>query len=84
MRARIATMRHALADALRTETGSDRFGCLADHRGMFSLLGAAPTQMDRLREDHAVYAVRDGRINVAGLTPATVAPAARALAAVLA
>jgi aromatic-amino-acid transaminase len=83
MRARIAAMRRALADALRAETGSDRFGFLSDQRGLFSLLRATPEQMERLREEHALYAVHDGRINVAGLTPATVAPAARAIAAVL-
>ncbi|MEE4120214.1 MAG: amino acid aminotransferase [Paracoccaceae bacterium] len=84
MRARIAAMRGALADALRRETGSDRFGFLAGQRGMFSLIGATPAQMEDLREEHALYAVQDGRINVAGLTPATVAPAARAIATVLA
>ena len=83
MRARIAAMRGALADALRAETGSDRFGFLADQRGMFSLIGATPAQMDELRKEHAIYGVQDGRINVAGLTRGTVARAARAIAAVL-
>jgi aromatic-amino-acid transaminase len=83
MRARIASMRTALAEALRAETGSDRFGFLAAQRGLFSLLGATPAQMERLRVEHGLYGVADGRINVAGLTPATVAPAARAIAAAL-
>jgi len=83
MRDRIAGTRRALAEALRRETGSDRFGFLAGQRGLFSLLGATPGQMDRLREEHGLYAVRDGRINLAGLTDATIGPAARAIAAVL-
>jgi aromatic-amino-acid transaminase len=83
MRARIRRMRADLAAALQAETGSDRFASLATHRGLFSLLPATPSQMEALRRDHAVYAVADGRINLAGLTPATVAPAARAIAAVL-
>jgi aromatic-amino-acid transaminase len=83
MRARIAAMRRALTDALRAETGSDRFGFLAGQRGLFSLLGASRAEMDRLREEQALYAVQDGRINVAGLTPDTAGPAARAIAAVL-
>ena len=83
MRSRIAAMRRALTDALRAETGSDRFDFLADQRGLFSLLGASRAEMDRLREEQALYAVQDGRINVAGLTPDTAGPAARAIAAVL-
>ena len=84
MRMRINAMRGALAEALWAETGEDRFGFLATGRGLFSLLPASPAQMDRLRDEHAIYAVEDGRINLAGLTPATIGPAARAIAAVLA
>ena len=76
--------RRALAEALREETGSDRFGFLAAHRGMFSLIGATSTQVDRLREVHGIYLVGDGRMNVAGLTPDTIPRVARALAEVLA
>lgn len=83
MRDRVNAMRVALAQALRAETGSDRFGALADHRGMFSLLPATPDQMERLRVEHGLYAVADGRINVAGLTPDNVGAAARAIATVL-
>lgn len=82
-RARIVAMREALVAALRAETGSDRFGFLAGHRGMFSLLGASPAEMDRLRAEHGLYAVQDGRINLAGLTPENVGAAARAIAAVV-
>jgi aromatic-amino-acid transaminase len=83
MRERLRDMRGALADALRAETRSDRFGFLAAQRGLFSLLGATPAEMERLRAEHGVYAVGDGRINVAGLTEESVPRAARAIAAVL-
>jgi len=83
MRARIAAMRQGLAEALRAETGADRFGALAAQAGLFSLLPATPREMERLRVEHGLYGVEDGRINLAGLTPATLAPAARAIAAVL-
>lgn len=83
MRDRVNSMRTALADALRAETGSDRFGYLAAQKGMFSLLPASPEQVDALRDTHAVYMIEDGRINMAGLTPESVGPAARAIAAVL-
>ena len=84
MRRAMEGNRRALAVALRAATASDRFGFLAAHRGMFSLIGATPAQVDRLREDHGIYLVGDGRMNVAGLTPETIPRVARALAEVLA
>ena len=41
MRETMVQNRRALAEALRDATGSDRFGFLAAHRGMFSLIGRA-------------------------------------------
>jgi aspartate aminotransferase len=67
MRLRMLTLRRGLAEALRRETNSDRFDFIVEHRGMFSLTGATPEQVAALRKDHGVYAVGDGRINVAGL-----------------
>ena len=84
MRRAMEGNRRALAETLREETGSDRFGFLAAHRGMFSLIGATSTQVDRLREVHGIYLVGDGRMNVAGLTPDTIPRVARGLAEVLA
>ncbi|MEM7723091.1 MAG: amino acid aminotransferase [Pseudomonadota bacterium] len=84
MRETTIANRRALAEALRAETGSDRFGFLAEHNGMFSLIGAIPDQVDTLRTDHAIYLVGGGRMNVAGLTPDTIPAVAKALAQVLA
>jgi aspartate/tyrosine/aromatic aminotransferase len=84
MRETMLSNRAALTEALRAETGSDRFGFFASHRGMFSLIGANPAQVETLRETHGIYVVGDGRMNVAGLTPGTIPRVARALAEVLA
>lgn len=84
MRRAMEGNRRALAEALRAATGSDRFGFLAAHRGMFSLIGATSEQVDILRDTHGIYLVGDGRMNVAGLTPDTIPRVARALAEVLA
>ena len=65
------TLREGLARALNERAGSDRFGFLAAHRGMFSLLGATPAQVEALRRDHGVYMVGDSRMNIAGLNMAT-------------
>ncbi|MCY4335747.1 MAG: aspartate/tyrosine/aromatic aminotransferase [Litoreibacter sp.] len=65
-------LRKQLADTLRKRTGSDRFGFLADHRGMFSRLGATPEQVEAMRESHGIYMVGDSRMNIAGLNEASI------------
>ena len=75
-------LRVALARALRAEAGSDRFGFLAAHRGMFSRLGATEAQVERLRAEHGIYMVSDSRLNIAGLNAATVPVLARAVLSV--
>ena len=67
MRQRMLELRQGLARTLREAAGSDRFAFLADHRGMFSLVGATPEQVGALREKHAIYLIGDSRMNVAGL-----------------
>jgi aromatic-amino-acid transaminase len=67
MRVRMLELRRGLAEALRRAANSDRFDFIAAHRGMFSLIGASPEQVRRLRDEHGVYMVADSRINVAGL-----------------
>jgi aromatic-amino-acid transaminase len=84
MRRMMEGHRAALAHALRDATGSDRFGFLAAHRGMFSLIGATPAQVESLRAEHGIYLVGDGRMNIAGLTQDTIPRVAQAIALVLA
>lgn len=84
MRETMNINRAALAKALREQTGSERFDFLGTQRGMFSLIGATPDQVEALRNDHGIYVVGDGRMNVAGLTAETIPKVARAVAQVLA
>lgn len=72
-------LRQQLAEELRRLSGSDRFGFIAQHRGMFSRLGATPEQVEKMKKDHAIYMVGDSRINVAGLNESTVPVLARAM-----
>jgi len=72
-------LRTQLASALQRLSGSDRFGFLAQHRGMFSRLGASAEHVEKLRADHAVYMVGDSRMNIAGLNSATVPILAQAI-----
>jgi aromatic-amino-acid transaminase len=50
---------------------------------MFSYTGLSAAQVDRLREEHAVYLIRSGRLCVAGLNTHNVEATATAMAAVL-
>jgi aromatic-amino-acid transaminase len=72
-------LRTQLASELQRLSGSDRFGFLAEHRGMFSRLGASAEHVEKLRADHAVYMVGDSRMNIAGLNSATVPVLAQAI-----
>jgi aspartate aminotransferase len=72
-------LRTQLASELQRLSGSDRFGFLAQHRGMFSRLGSSAEHVEKLRADHAVYMVGDSRMNIAGLNSATVPVLAQAI-----
>jgi len=79
MRTGMLSLREQLAGELQRLSGSDRFGFLAQHRGMFSRLGASPEQVETLRRDHGVYMVGDSRMNIAGLNAKTVPILAEAI-----
>jgi aromatic-amino-acid transaminase len=83
MRQRILAMRSTLHAVLRSKMPARDFGYFLTQRGMFSYTGLTPAQVDRLREEHAVYLVRSGRMCVAGLNSGNVEATALALAAVL-
>ncbi len=72
-------IREQLSAELQRLSGSDRFGFIATHRGMFSRIGATPEQVVTLREKHGIYMVGDSRLNIAGLNETTVPILARAL-----
>ncbi|UFM65435.1 aspartate/tyrosine/aromatic aminotransferase [Paracoccus sp. MA] len=72
-------LREQLAGELRDLSGSDRFGFVARHRGMFSRLGATPEQVKRIKEEFGIYMVGDSRINIAGLNQDTIPILARAI-----
>jgi aromatic-amino-acid transaminase len=72
-------LRQQLADELQRLTGSDRFGFIAQHRGMFSLLGTTPDLVEKMRVDSGIYMVGDSRLNIAGLNAQTVPVLAKAI-----
>jgi aromatic-amino-acid transaminase len=83
MRERILAMRRSLHAVLAARLPGRDFGYFLTQRGMFSYTGLSAAQVDRLREEHAVYLVRSGRMCVAGLSTSNVGRVAEAFAAVL-
>jgi aromatic-amino-acid transaminase len=83
MRERIKAMRKRLYDVLTARIQDRDFGYLLEQRGMFSYTGLTPQQVDRLREEFAVYLVRSGRMCVAGINDGNVDAVAEAMAAVM-
>jgi aromatic-amino-acid transaminase len=77
MRQRIITVRQALVAA------TPALRPLGGQHGMFAQLALNPTQVADLRQTHGIYMAGSGRINLAGLTPATVPTFARAYDACL-
>ena len=68
MRARIKEMRQKFVDLLKEKGAQQDFDFIVKQNGMFSFSGLTPEQVDRLKDEFAIYAVRSGRINVAGIT----------------
>ncbi|MGF1906295.1 amino acid aminotransferase [Aliivibrio salmonicida] len=67
MQKRLLGLRSNLCAALRDKTQSTRFDFIEQHKGMFSVIGFNGDQMAQLKSDHGIYAVGDGRINIAGM-----------------
>lgn len=68
MRDRIARLRSQFVETMKTTGRGHDFSFLLDQKGMFSFSGLNPMQVDRLRNEHSIYIVGSGRINVAGMS----------------
>ena len=67
MRERMKRLRVKLAEAIRQRSNSKDFDFIAEHTGMFSLLGLSEDVVGKLKLDDAIYMINDSRINVAGI-----------------
>ncbi len=67
MRERMKRLRVKLAEAIRRKSNSKDFDFIAEHNGMFSLLGLPGDVVQKLKTEDAVYMINDSRINVAGI-----------------
>lgn len=83
MRSRILTLRHEFVAGLKAQGVQQDFSFIAEQKGMFSFSGLSKTQVERLRDEYAIYMVGSGRINVAGMNTDRMAYLCQAIAAVL-
>lgn len=83
MRDRIRLMRTQLVEKLAAKGVAKDFSFVMRQRGMFSYSGLTADQVERLREEHGIYAVATGRICVAALNSGNIDAVVDAIAAVL-
>ena len=83
MRDRINTMRKLFVQTLAAKGVKGDYSFIMAQKGMFSFSGLTKDQVLKLRADHAIYIVRSGRINVAGMTEANMDRLCEAIAAVV-
>jgi aspartate aminotransferase/aromatic-amino-acid transaminase len=81
MRTRMIRLRQKLAAAIRERSNSTDYDFIAEHRGMFSLLGLPEEVVTRLKREDGIYMINDSRINVAGIPEDRVGELADALLA---
>ena len=83
MRDRINGMRTLFVNMLKEKGVAADYSFIERQRGMFSFSGLSKEQVDTLREQHAIYIVGSGRINVAAVTPGNADGLCEAIASVL-
>ncbi len=83
MRERIQEMRDLFVATLKEKGVAGDFSFISRQNGMFSFSGLSVEQVQRLKEEFAVYIVGSGRISVAGMTKENMQPLCDALAKVI-
>ena len=83
MRERIRLMRSQLVEKLKAAGVKRDFSFVMAQRGMFSYSGLTAKQVDRLRDEHGIYAISTGRICVAALNSGNIDAVVKAIAEVM-
>ncbi|KAF2741759.1 mitochondrial aspartate aminotransferas-like protein [Sporormia fimetaria CBS 119925] len=76
---RIITMRALLKENLEKLGSKHDWSHITSQIGMFAYTGLKADQMEKLAKEHSVYATKDGRISVAGITTGNVKRLAEAI-----
>ena len=83
MRERVKAMRRGLTERLKAHGVPMDLSYIVAQKGMFSYSGMTAAQVERLREEFGIYAVKSGRICVAALNIRNLDYVADAIAAVI-
>ncbi len=83
MRNRIRAMREGLVQGLKDLGVAQDMSFVTRQKGMFSYSGLTEKQVDRLREEHGIYAVGTGRICIAALNNKNLPRVSQAIASVI-
>ncbi|KAK4983537.1 aspartate transaminase aat1 [Elasticomyces elasticus] len=76
---RIIKMRALLKENLKKSGSKRDWSHITNQIGMFAYTGLDAKQMETLAKEHSVYATKDGRISVAGITTGNVGRLAEAM-----
>ena len=83
IRERIVDLRASFVAKMEALVPGKDFGYINQQRGMFSYSGLSKSQADKLREEHSVYILGSGRINIAGMNDSNMDQICNAIAKVL-
>jgi aspartate aminotransferase len=83
MKDRVAENRRLLAQALNNAVPDRDFSFIEKQKGMFSLLGVTPDQVNTLINDYSIFFTENSRINLAGVKETNAAYIADSVAKVL-
>lgn len=79
MSGRIMEMRTGLKEGLIKEGSTRDWSHITDQIGMFCYSGMSPEQVERLKNEFAIYMTKDGRISMVSLTPLNLGYVAKAM-----
>ena len=79
MRERMRGLRQLLSEALDVQGGEAMSRAVKDQNGMFSTLPLSQAQAEALRNDHAIYIMNSGRMNIAGANAGNIPRLAEAI-----
>lgn len=82
MRKRIDMIRDSLVTKLSSLPFGSEFTFLNNQSGMFSYTGLSKEQVQKMRDDHAIYMLSSGRINVSALNKSNMEDFIRAIVSV--
>jgi aspartate aminotransferase len=80
---RMRNLRALLVDKLHERNVEKDFNFINNQNGMFTFLGINPEQVQKIRDEYAIYMAGSSRINIAGISNSNVDYIADAVAAVL-